>query len=79
MKHLKQLKPTQWWREVKRMFRMRSTSSSANLFHLQIENQDNLSPSNLANLINNSFLGPMKEFRTLNTEEFSVATLVVNT
>ena len=66
VEHLKQLKPKEWWREAKRLCGMTTVSNSTNfLSQLQLENAENLSPPDLANLINNTFLEPMKDFSAL--------------
>ena len=58
--HLKQAKPKEWWREVKRICGMNSISSTTDLFSQpRIENTDNLLPTELANLINDAFLEPI--------------------
>ena len=65
VEHLKQLKPKEWWREAKRLCGITPVSNSPDLiFQLQLENTDHLelSPLDLANLINNSFVEPMKTF-----------------
>ena len=65
--HLKQAKSKKWWREVKRICSVNSISSTTDLFCLlQIENADNLLPIELANLMNDAFLEPMKEFSAIN-------------
>lgn len=64
VENLKQLNPKQWWREVKRISGMLSSSTLRDC--IQIENSDHLSSVELANLINNSFLEPMKDFQVLN-------------
>lgn len=65
LSHLKQLKPKLWWAEVKRISGMTSPGPNNFLSHEQIDNFDNLSPTDFANLINNSFLRPMKDYRPL--------------
>ena len=57
--HLKKSKPKEWWSEVKRMCGMSPVSGSCNLLsQLQVEDTDQLSPKDLANRINDTFLQP---------------------
>ena len=68
VEHLKQLKPKEWWREAKRLCGMTPVSNSTVFIsQLQLENTDHLdlSPLDLANLINNTFLEPMKNVSAL--------------
>ena len=68
VENLKQLKPKEWWREAKRLCGMTPVSkSTVFISQLQLENTDHLdlSPLDLANLINNTFLEPMNNFSAL--------------
>ena len=65
--HLKQTKHKQWWAKVKGIRGATSPSGLDSLVsHLQIENLDQMSVSDIANAINDSFLDPMKEYNPLN-------------
>ena len=58
--HLKRSKSKEWWREVKVIWGMTSPPGSTNLLsQLQIETSDNLTPKELAILVNRSFLQPI--------------------
>ena len=64
--HLKQTKPKEWWAKVKGICGATSPSGLDSLVsHLQIENLDQMSASDIANTINDSFLDPMKEYNPL--------------
>ena len=54
---------------------MNYISSTTDLFsQLPIENTDNLLPTELANLINDAFLIPMKEFSAINEIDIVILT-----
>lgn len=73
VEHLKQLKPKEWWREVKRISGMISFSKTTNISsQLQVENTDHLSSTELANFINDSFLEPMKDFCPLTDDDLQI-------
>ena len=70
VEHLKQLKPKEWWREVKRLCGMAPTYNPTDFSsQLQYEYADHLSPIDLANLINNTFLEPMKDVCALHCQD----------
>ena len=65
--HLKEHKPKMWWSYVKRISGM--TSSCSNLqSQLPVDNIYHLSPKDLADLINSTFLSPMESFNPLTSE-----------
>lgn len=65
---LKHTKPRQWWNAVEWIAGMSPASGPEDLFSLlHIPGTENLSPTAIANLINNSFLEPMESFRSLDT------------
>ena len=67
---LKLSKPKTWWSQVKRIGGMKT--SYCNLqSQLQIDNIDHLSSTEIADLINVTFLEPMKSYRPLCTEGLS--------
>ena len=63
---LKQTKPSQWWAAVKRISGMSPLSGSQDLLsQLNIQDLANLSPTVIANKINEAFLEPMQPFKSL--------------
>ena len=61
-------KPKAWWSNIKRISGMK-TSNTDLQSQLQIENTDHLSSSELANLINGTFLEPMNIHHPLRNED----------
>ena len=57
-----------WWSYVKRISGMSSSCSNLQS-HLQVDNIDHLSPKDLADFINSTFLAPMESFNPLTSED----------
>ena len=65
VKHLKDCKPSDWWKKVKKLSGMKSASSPGDAVYESLEIVDGTTENvttNLANIINVSFLSPMKDF-----------------
>ena len=69
---LKECKPSAWWKEVKKLSGMSSAvrDSDELMRSLQYISEESLSASDLANLINDTFLSPMQDFTPLSAETF---------
>ena len=69
---LKEYKPSAWWKEVKKLSGMSSAVRDSNelMRSLQHITEESLSASDLANLINDTFLSPMQDFTPLSAETF---------
>ena len=68
VKHLKECKASEWWKEVKKLSGMTSVYSSREQMFRSLGNVDELSnvtTSDLANIINEAFLSPMSDFSSL--------------
>ena len=66
VQHLKETKPSQWWRDVKKIAGMTSTAVSDDLrSKLHLYQIDDLHSHEIANLINNAFLEPMQDYQPL--------------
>ena len=59
---MKQTDSKEWWKEVKRLSGMASTSSSDIRNIIDIENLEQLSEHELANKINEAFLDPLSAY-----------------
>ena len=72
VRQLKECKPSAWWKEVKKLSGMSSAvrDSDELMRSLQHISEESLSASDLANLINDSFLSPMQDFIPLSAETF---------
>ena len=70
---LKECKPSAWWNEVKKLSGMSSAVRDSNelMRSLQHVSEEPLSASDLANLINDTFLYPMQDFTPLSAEPSS--------
>lgn len=68
VKDLKESNPKAWWREVKRISGASAIKQSDLISQMQIESFDNLSPTEIANLINKSFLNAMSNYPPLEAE-----------
>ena len=60
--------PKAWWREVKRISGTSAIKQFDLISQMQIESIDNLSPTEIANLINKSFLIPVSNYPPLVAE-----------
>ena len=71
---LKECKPSAWWKEVKKLSGMSSAvrDSDELMRSLQHISEESLSASDLANLINDTFLSPMQDFTPLSAETFQL-------
>ena len=71
---LKECKPSAWWNEVKKLSGMSSAVRDSNelIRSLQHISEEPLSASDLANLINDTFLYPMQDFTPLSAETFKL-------
>ena len=67
---VKECKPSAWWKEVKKLSGMSSAlrDSDELMRSLQHISEESLSASDLANLINDTFLCPMQDFTPLSAE-----------
>ena len=68
VKHLKECKASEWWKEVKKLSGTTPVYSSREQMFRALENIDELSnvtTSDLANIINEAFLAPMSNFSSL--------------
>ena len=64
--HLKECKPAVWWREVKKLSGMSSASRNPDDFTKSLHHIDGASnKQNLANIINEAFISPMRDFESL--------------
>ena len=64
--HLKNIKPSAWWNEVKRISGMQPASNSENLLsQIHIDQVDTGNPLSVANKINSAFLEPMQDYQPL--------------
>ena len=64
--HLKECKPSAWWKEVKKLSGMTSASYGGDYIMKSLQNIDGVSsPLDLANVINDCFILPMREFTPL--------------
>ena len=73
---LKECKPSAWWKEVKKLSGMSSAvrDSDELMRSLRHISEESLSASDLANLINDTFLSPMQDFTPLSAErDYSTA------
>jgi hypothetical protein len=69
VKQLKKSNPKNWWREVKRISGMVSSSGPTNLVsQLQTIIPNNPTPLDLANLVNSSFLRPTMNYNPLDSD-----------
>lgn len=69
VKQLKKSNPKNWWREVKRISGMASSSGPTNLVsQLQTIIPNNPTPLDLANLVNSSFLQPTMNYNPLDSD-----------
>ena len=60
--HLKDCKPSAWWKEVKKLSGMTSASDGGEYIMKSLQNVDGIfSPSDLANAINDCFICPTRE------------------
>ena len=74
VKHLKECKASEWWKEVKKLSGMTPVYSSREQMFRSLENVDELSnvtSSDLANIINEAFLAPMSNFSSLSENVLS--------
>ncbi len=63
---LKECKPSAWWKEVKKLSSMTSVSYGGDYIMKSLQNIDGVSsPLDLANVINDCFILPMREFTPL--------------
>ena len=71
---LKECEPSAWWKEVKKLSGMSSAvrDSDELMRSLQHISEESLSASDLANLINDTFLSPMQDFTPLSAETFQL-------
>ena len=71
---LKECKPSAWWNEVKKLGGMSSAVRDSNelMRSLQHTSEEPLSASDLANVINDTFLSPMQDFTPLSAETFQL-------
>ena len=71
---LKECKPSAWWNEVKKLSGMSSAVRDPDelMRSLQHISAASLSASDLANLINDTFLSPMQDFTPLSAETFQL-------
>ena len=70
---LKDCKPSAWWKEVKLSGMSSAVRDSDELMRsLQHISEESLSASNLANLINDTFLSPMQDFTPLPAKTFQL-------
>ena len=61
--------PKVWWNEVKRISGNTAIKSSNLISKLEfVDNEENLSPTDIANQINKAFLEPMNEYSPLEAE-----------
>ena len=77
VKHLKECKASEWWKEVKKLSGTTPVYSSREQMFRALENIDELSnvtTSDLANIINEAFLAPMSNFSSLSENVHSHAT-----
>ena len=66
--HLKRAKPKSWWNEVTQIVGMVPVSGTDDLCNqLHLNNMENMRRPNIANLINNAFLEPVKTLNSLTT------------
>ena len=66
--HLKDCKPSDWWKEVKKLSGITSVYSSKDEVYRSLENLDkasNVTTGELAHIINEAFLSPMRSFSPL--------------
>ena len=71
VKHLKDCKPSDWWKEVKKLSGMKSASRHGHEVYRSLEIVDGTTENvttNLANIINESFLSPMNDFMPLSND-----------
>ena len=73
--HLKECKPSNWWKEVKKLSGMSSAvrDSGELMRSLQHINSESSCASDLSNLINNTFLSPMQDFTPLSADSFQLS------
>ena len=73
VKHLKNCKSSDWWREVKKLSGMNSAFNSKNEVYKSLENLNETvtNTKHLANIINGIFLSPMNDFSTLASNFFA--------
>ena len=71
---LKECKPSAWWKEVKKLSGMSSAvrDSDELMRSLKHISEESLSASDLANLINDTFLSPMQVFTPLSAKTFQL-------
>ena len=68
MHHLKDCKPSDWWKEVKKLSGMTSLHCSRDEVYRSLENLDkasNVTTGELAHIINEAFISPMRNFSPL--------------
>ena len=63
--HLKECKPSIWWREVKKLSGMSSANRHSDDFTKSLQINIQSDKQNLANTINETFIKPMEEFSPL--------------
>ena len=71
---LKECKPSAWWKEVKKLSSMSSAVRDLDeqMSSLQHISEESLSASDLANLINDTFVSTMQDFTPLSAETFQL-------